>query len=213
MTARRTWAATVARARREAAVSAAGRAVEQRPPGPRRRCPPSGCWPPRRLAEEIERVVVFGHPTLSRPVSRLLARDDVELVVVSAYAGLDRPRAARRPRWSTRSASPSRRIATGLAPGQADDAELRRRLDDLLAGAAVLQRARIWPRGCGLPSTQRDTLFVGSSNPIRDLDLAPISAAPPTVYANRGLAGIDGSISTAAGIALAARAPDPRAAR
>ena len=38
------------------------------------------------LAEEIERVVVFGHPTLSRPVSRLLARDDVELVVVSAYA-------------------------------------------------------------------------------------------------------------------------------
>ncbi len=31
------------------------------------------------LAEEVERVVVFGHPTLSRPVSRLLARDDVEV--------------------------------------------------------------------------------------------------------------------------------------
>ena len=38
------------------------------------------------LAEEIERVVVFGRPTLSRPVSRLLARDDLELVVVSTHA-------------------------------------------------------------------------------------------------------------------------------
>ena len=31
-----------------------------------------------RLAAEVERVVVFGHPTLSRPVQRLLARDEVE---------------------------------------------------------------------------------------------------------------------------------------
>ncbi|HEX4686660.1 MAG TPA: thiamine pyrophosphate-binding protein, partial [Nocardioides sp.] len=31
------------------------------------------------LADEVERVVVLGHPTLSRPVSRLLARDDVEV--------------------------------------------------------------------------------------------------------------------------------------
>ena len=38
------------------------------------------------LAEEIERVVVFGRPTLSRPVSQLLSRNDVELVVVSEYA-------------------------------------------------------------------------------------------------------------------------------
>ena len=47
------------------------------------------------LAEEIERVVVFGRPTLSRPISRLLARNDVELVVVSAYADwIDPGRAA-----------------------------------------------------------------------------------------------------------------------
>ncbi len=41
------------------------------------------------LAEEIERVVVFGHPTLSRPVSRLLARADVEV-----WAAKTRPRPA-----------------------------------------------------------------------------------------------------------------------
>ena len=32
------------------------------------------------LGQQVERVVVHGHPTLSRPVARLLARDDVEVV-------------------------------------------------------------------------------------------------------------------------------------
>ena len=35
------------------------------------------------LGHRIERVVVFGHPTLSRPMAALLERPDVELVVVS----------------------------------------------------------------------------------------------------------------------------------
>jgi 2-succinyl-5-enolpyruvyl-6-hydroxy-3-cyclohexene-1-carboxylate synthase len=50
-------------------------------------------------------------------------------------------------------------------------------------------------------------LFAGSSSPIRDLDLAPITPASPLVYANRGLSGIDGNVSTAAGVALALERP------
>jgi 2-succinyl-5-enolpyruvyl-6-hydroxy-3-cyclohexene-1-carboxylate synthase len=50
-------------------------------------------------------------------------------------------------------------------------------------------------------------LFAGSSSPIRDLDLAPIKGSCPLVYANRGLSGIDGNVSTAAGIALALERP------
>ena len=50
-------------------------------------------------------------------------------------------------------------------------------------------------------------LVVGSSNPVRDLDLvlgldAGPDAPPPAVVANRGLAGIDGIVSTATGVAL-----------
>jgi 2-succinyl-5-enolpyruvyl-6-hydroxy-3-cyclohexene-1-carboxylate synthase len=53
----------------------------------------------------------------------------------------------------------------------------------------------------------RGPLVVGSSNPIRDLDLAPVGQQTPQVYANRGLAGIDGTLSTAIGIALDKREP------
>ncbi|MFM7776371.1 MAG: 2-succinyl-5-enolpyruvyl-6-hydroxy-3-cyclohexene-1-carboxylic-acid synthase, partial [Actinomycetota bacterium] len=44
-------------------------------------------------------------------------------------------------------------------------------------------------------------LFVSSSRPIRDLEAFATPRADVTTYANRGLAGIDGNISTAMGIA------------
>ena len=83
---------------------------------------------------------------------------------------------------------------------------LRGRLDALLA-------AQPYTTGPALAAAlwaslgAHDVLFAGSSSPIRDLDLAPISSASPLVYANRGLSGIDGSVSTAAGIALALERP------
>lgn len=53
-------------------------------------------------------------------------------------------------------------------------------------------------------SSSGDALVVGSSNPVRDLDLTPIASSTAPVYANRGLSGIDGMVSTAVGVALAA---------
>jgi 2-succinyl-5-enolpyruvyl-6-hydroxy-3-cyclohexene-1-carboxylate synthase len=43
--------------------------------------------------------------------------------------------------------------------------------------------------------------FIASSRPIRDLEAFAFSRSGITTYANRGLAGIDGNISTATGIA------------
>ena len=52
----------------------------------------------------------------------------------------------------------------------------------------------------GAAVTPRATLVVGSSNPIRDLDVMATPFEPlgrRFVVANRGLAGIDGVVSTA----------------
>ena len=53
-------------------------------------------------------------------------------------------------------------------------------------------------------SWPHDRLVLGASRLIRELDrVAPGKRIP--VHANRGLAGIDGTIATATGIALASR--------
>ena len=162
------------------------------------------------LGQRIERVVVAGHPTLSRPVTRLLARDDVE-IWSAAPPGV----------WSARpfrvdhelDLSGSLRALDGgrhredlgwFEEWRAADTEVSRRLDELLAAEPGLTPyavagavSRAVPPG-GL-------LVVGASSPIRDLDLmvAPYAVGDRRkVIANRGLSGIDGVVSTAIGAAL-----------
>jgi 2-succinyl-5-enolpyruvyl-6-hydroxy-3-cyclohexene-1-carboxylate synthase len=73
--------------------------------------------------------------------------------------------------------------------------------------------AEPWPTGLhvardltqAMPSGS--LLFVGSSNPIRDVDHAGERRPDITVHANRGAAGIDGSVSTAVGLALTPQGP------
>ncbi|WP_230207904.1 thiamine pyrophosphate-binding protein [Microlunatus sp. Gsoil 973] len=90
-------------------------------------------------------------------------------------------------------------MATGRPVGPpVDHRSDRRRCGDHRAALAEL----IW-QSLGAD----DLLFIGSSSPVRDLDLTGWSPTPPATYANRGLAGIDGSVSTAIGLALAADQP------
>lgn len=156
------------------------------------------------LGEEVERVIMFGHPTLSRPVLRLLAREEVELVVVAADGEWFDPGTNARLVADAVSLRPAgdewaRRWA-------AADAVLAGRVAELLAGLDYLSgptlAATLWSA-----LGPADTLVVGSSSPARDLDLAPVSLAPPVVYANRGLSGIDGTVSTAVGVGLVAQRP------
>ncbi|WP_416955597.1 2-succinyl-5-enolpyruvyl-6-hydroxy-3-cyclohexene-1-carboxylic-acid synthase [Nocardioides sp. T5] len=155
------------------------------------------------LGEQVERVLVLGHPTLSRPVSRLLGRADVE-VVSARHRGM----------W-TRRPFPVDHEADHLLVEDATDTSwadawqqadrsVSQQLDRLLAEEPDLTPyevagavSRALPPG-GL-------LFVGASNPIRDLDLMVARyevGGRRKVIANRGLAGIDGTVSSAVGAAL-----------
>jgi 2-succinyl-5-enolpyruvyl-6-hydroxy-3-cyclohexene-1-carboxylate synthase len=152
------------------------------------------------LADEVERVILFGHPTLSRPVQRLLERDDIQ--VLDADPTWTRPYAV----------TP---VATLLAVGGSDnpawlaawqeaDASVSRQLDALVdeAGFTAYHAAGAVSRA--LPPGGH--LVVGASNPIRDLDLMATAydvGSRRKVIANRGLSGIDGTVSTAIGASLA----------
>lgn len=159
------------------------------------------------LADRIRRVVVFGHPTLSRPVTRLLGRTDLEVVAVVP------PRSPVRS-W-TDPGHVVRRVAASVAADEPDDSgwleEWRARdaavasaLDDLLARREGLTPHEV-AGAVAAVLPPRGLLWVGASNPIRDLDLmVPRYRVGDRrmVVANRGLSGIDGSVSSAVGAAL-----------
>ncbi|MGH3856931.1 MAG: thiamine pyrophosphate-dependent enzyme, partial [Pseudonocardiaceae bacterium] len=83
------------------------------------------------------------------------------------------------------------------------------------AAAAVRATVRGHPRDTGLGVARElvaalpagALLLVGASNPIRDVSLAARPRRGLTVLANRGVAGIDGTLATAIGAALAHGGP------
>lgn len=178
------------------------------------------------LGGRIERVVVLGHPTLSREVAALLSRPDVDVIAVrrggeelnlnhrSRGVGevVVGPGAADRTwlgEWMQASAAeavdlsenapdPDALASTDFAARrEAVKAELdavRRPLDRALLADAVWRAT--WPH---------DRLVFGSSRLVRVADQV-LGGKKVPVHANRGLAGIDGTIATATGIALASQA-------
>jgi 2-succinyl-5-enolpyruvyl-6-hydroxy-3-cyclohexene-1-carboxylate synthase len=147
-----------------------------------------------------EQVLVLGRPTLHRPVQRLLADPSVAVTVLT-----------NRPEWTD---VPGTAVAAGTAlrcTGLPDPEWLRRwQQADTRVTAAVSSTVEGHSEATGLgvarlmlaalPSGA--LLLLGSSNPIRDVSLAARPRRGLTVLANRGVAGIDGTIATATGAAL-----------
>ncbi|WP_026378603.1 2-succinyl-5-enolpyruvyl-6-hydroxy-3-cyclohexene-1-carboxylic-acid synthase [Agromyces italicus] len=196
------------------------------------------------FGDAVERVVVFGHPTLSREVPALVQRDDVETIVV-APSGIEwfnpgrrvrrferavhaetvtpaAPQTAEERSWVRRWVHTSRiLVEAGLPPaapavaegidetGHVGDLELHREFmrAQLAAARAPITRRMlvdaIW--GATWP---HDRLVFGASRLIRDADRA-VPGRRITVHANRGLAGIDGTVATALGIAIASQTDAP----
>ena len=155
--------------------------------------------------------VVFGRPTLNRAVNKFLSRPDVEVLVVAtgeppwpdawlntaAYVNGDE--LAKSEALTNGQARPKTTEFLRLWQGAGQKAarviegELERQSESGVNPLALAQA--VW----GAPGQ----LVVGASNPIRDLDLVASGSGPTRVFSNRGVAGIDGTIATALGIAAA----------
>lgn len=174
----------------------------------------------------IERAVVFGHPTLSREVTALLSAPDVEVLavrgpgeplnlngattavdaVIAAVGEFDRA-------WFGAWMRASREAAVDLAPPAPDADGLastvpRERRD---AVAAELEIVRAPLDRAGLVDAvwratwPHDRLLFASSRLVRVADQL-LGGKKIRVHANRGLAGIDGTIATGLGVAITSQA-------
>ncbi|MFV0453337.1 MAG: 2-succinyl-5-enolpyruvyl-6-hydroxy-3-cyclohexene-1-carboxylic-acid synthase [Propioniciclava sp.] len=150
------------------------------------------------LAADARRVLVVGHPTLSRSVVRLLGRTDVEIIVVAPSG-----------RWTDVTGTAAAVVgAVDPEPPMADDRAWLARWRAADAAVAAVHQPDQRERAAGAVWATEDWLLVGSSMTVRALDAAaPGLERGARVTANRGLAGIDGLIATGHGMAAGLGAP------
>jgi 2-succinyl-5-enolpyruvyl-6-hydroxy-3-cyclohexene-1-carboxylate synthase len=148
-----------------------------------------------------QQVIMLGRPTLHRPVSTLLA--DPSVPVYALTTG---------PRWPDVSGNSQATGTRAVATGEPNAAWLRRCAElNRHAIAAVRGQLTAHPLTTGLHVAAAvadalrpgDQLVLGASNPVRDAALVGLNPRGIKVRSNRGVAGIDGTVSTAIGAALA----------
>lgn len=147
------------------------------------------------LVREIERVIVFGKPTLSRKINALFFNSEIETVVVRSKSHGHFDVAKRASQIVDEITVDEEVDFDWLSAWRTVDKEFR------VTTSSELTRANI-VHEIYTATTDGDCLVLGASRMIRVADeFAPVK--PLAVFSNRGLAGIDGTISTATGIALA----------
>lgn len=205
-----------------------------------------------QLSQEIEQLLVVGHPTLTRPIGALLAREDIYQVVLTnrarwsdvsgqaayvttleqALSSLNTPDvSAGVGVGGDASASAAAGAGAGVGKNAPSPLWLQRWLQagqQQLNAISVTKAARMalttWQATSQYESHSQSTAFhsdglessvtlmAASSMTIRYLDARlpagkQLKKMPGPVVANRGLAGIDGTISTAVGLAWASGQP------
>lgn len=148
-----------------------------------------------------QQVIMLGRPTLHRPVSALLA--DPAVPVFALTTG---------PRWPDVSGNSQATGTRAVTSGTPNAAWLRRCAEvNRQAVTAVRTQLAEHPLTTGLHVAAAvadalrpgDQLVLGASNPVRDAALVGLDTQGIQVRSNRGVAGIDGTVSTIIGAALA----------
>jgi 2-succinyl-5-enolpyruvyl-6-hydroxy-3-cyclohexene-1-carboxylate synthase len=152
----------------------------------------------KTIAEDLapDTVVVIGRTTLSRSINSFIKMARKEIVIDPRMATVDSDRMANQKFLQLPKVE--------VQPADADYAEkwqkYSQRAAKMVGDISQWSEALI-AREIGSAIPAGTSLFVSSSRPIRDIEGFASARIGVETFANRGLAGIDGNISTALGIA------------
>lgn len=158
-----------------------------------------------------EQIVVIGRPTLHRGVTKLLANKDINVIALSdtrnvtdVFNNVDEVGSTVRPRGEQpESWLQVARAISDMGVNQVRDGLAEREPFTAVHAVAVVADAL----------RDGDLLVLGASTAVRDASRAGLPFDGVQAIANRGAAGIDGTISTAVGAAMAHAHADPTAIR
>lgn len=141
-------------------------------------------------------VVVIGRTTLSRPINRIISMARKSIVIDPRILTVD----------SDRNADQKFTSLPICQSPTADTEYLARWQKYRERSAKMVSELKVWSEQLVAREFVRNlptgaTLFISSSRPIRDIEGFATPRTGIESFANRGLAGIDGNISTALGIA------------
>jgi len=161
------------------------------------------------LAEQVHLVVVIGRPTLSREISALIAH--APSLVVARHGARWREAPSHAERVVRQVPSVWMEATEGTFDfGDRSWVESWKRAGEHARGPVPTWSRRAVAAALVGSLGKGDIAVLGSSGPIRAVDRISsrwTTGDLPIFIANRGLAGIDGTISTAVGVALAVRRP------
>jgi 2-succinyl-5-enolpyruvyl-6-hydroxy-3-cyclohexene-1-carboxylate synthase len=152
------------------------------------------------IAKELtpKTVIVIGRTTLSRSINNFIASAHKEIVIDTRITTVDTDRNADK-----------RFTQLPILESNAADEEWLEKWEKFSERTSKeLEKITQWSepvlaRTVAATIKNGTTLFVSSSRPIRDLEAFAQARTGIETFANRGLAGIDGNISTAIGVATA----------
>ncbi len=152
----------------------------------------------KTIADDLapDTVVVIGRTTLSRSINAFIKMARKQIVIDPRMATVDTDRMADQ--------KFTQLPVVEVQPADAEYAEKWKKYS--LRASKLVNDISTWSEqlvareiAAGVPTGT--SLFISSSRPIRDLEGFAVARTGVETFANRGLAGIDGNISTALGIA------------
>ena len=152
----------------------------------------------RAIADDLvpDTVVVIGRTTLSRSINAFIKSARKEIVIDPRMATVDSDRMASQKFLQLPKVEVQPADSEYVEKWQKYSQRAAKMVGDISQWSEALIAREI---GAAIPTGT--SLFISSSRPIRDLEGFASARTGVETFANRGLAGIDGNISTALGIA------------